>query len=181
MEKAKLVREIKRESLKRMEEAARSVEDFNNLLTMWDKLDANWERKQRYHGFYAGTYDMDRRISRGRGDFLDAIFGNAAEMYQLIEDFDISKLVDALRPKPKEVLYLSGLRLYTIQQIALVKGQTDRNILKMRTKMMDKLRDNLAERLFIRIDKEGIITTSQRHFLEPYCKAKAGEGAENGI
>ena len=168
-----LQREIKKMSLARMEEAARSVEDFNAVQVMWDKLDANWERKQRYYGFLTPTITIDWLVGRN-GEFLDIIFDNAEEMYQLIEDIDISQLVNALRTKPKEVLYLSAVRLYTIQQIALVKGQTDRNILKMKTKMMDKLRNNLSERLIIRIKIGGVITTSQRKFL-------AERGETNGI
>jgi hypothetical protein len=165
VERKKLIREIKREALTRMEEAARTESDFAAVEKQWDRLDENWERKQRYYGFLVETITLDW-LAVKNGDFLDIIFDSAEEMHQLIEDIDISELVKMLRPKPKDVLYLSAFHFYTIQQIALVKGQSDRNILKMRTRMITKLRDDLYERLLIRITKDGIITTSQRHFLQ---------------
>ena len=173
-----LKRELARLSLKRMEEAARTEDDFVAVQIMWDKLDANWERKQRYHGVL--HFADVNWILITRGNYLDIIFDSAEDMWQLIEDTDIALLVHALRPKPKEVLYLSAVRLYTIQQIAFVKGQTDRNILKMKTKMLDKLRDNLSERLIIRIKIGGVITTSQRKFLQPYINAETERGEANG-
>ena len=179
VEQKKLVREIKREALARMEEAARTENDFHAVSDMWDKLDANWERNQRYHGL---VYLADVNwVLIKRGNYLDIIFDRAEEMHQLIEDFDISKLVEALREKPKEVLYLSAIRFYTIQQIALVRGCTDRNVLKMKTKMLDGLRKSLSEKLHIRIENGGVITTSQRYFLEKYSKTESEEGDENGV
>ena len=59
MIREKLKREIKREALARMETAARSVKDFQEVEKMWDKLDANWERKQRYYGFLTPTITLD--------------------------------------------------------------------------------------------------------------------------
>ena len=169
-----LKREIARIALTRMEEAARTENDFVGVGKMWDKLDANQERKQRYHGFLTPTITLDWLVKL-KGEMLDIIFDSAEEMHNLIEDIDISRLVKALRPKPKDVLYLSAVRIYSIQQIAIVKGQSDRNILKMRTKMIDGLQKKLSERLLIRIEKNGIITTSQRKFLLSYTKLKDEE------
>ena len=168
-DKKLLKREVARLALSRMEEAARTENDFIVVEKMWDKLDENWERKQRYHGFLTPTITFDWILGQ-KGDFLDIIFDNAEEIYQLISDVDIAKLVYSLRPKPKDILYLNAIRLYTIQQIAFVKNQTDRNILKMRTKMLEKLRADLSEKLLNRIKNNGNITTSQRKFLESYLK-----------
>ena len=49
MGREQLVREAKREALARMEEAARTEEDFKAVVAQWDKLDENRERKERYH------------------------------------------------------------------------------------------------------------------------------------
>jgi len=49
MERKNLVSNIRREALARVEEAARSVEDFNTVIDMWNHLDENRERKERYH------------------------------------------------------------------------------------------------------------------------------------
>ena len=44
-----LKRDLRREALTRMEEAARTVEDFNVVTNEWDLLDSNRERKERYY------------------------------------------------------------------------------------------------------------------------------------
>lgn len=49
MAEKKLVRDMKREALIRMEEAARSPEDFYEVLKEWKLRDDNRERKERYH------------------------------------------------------------------------------------------------------------------------------------
>ena len=48
-EKQKLQRELRAEALARLEHAARTPEDFQKVIAWWDKLDANRERKERYH------------------------------------------------------------------------------------------------------------------------------------
>ena len=48
-----LKRDIHAIALKRMEDAARSVADFEDVIKQWDHLDNNRERKERYHEIYA--------------------------------------------------------------------------------------------------------------------------------
>ena len=47
--KKKLKRELEQEALARLESAARTVSDFENVIAWWDRLDANRERRERYH------------------------------------------------------------------------------------------------------------------------------------
>ena len=44
-----LVRETKAEALRRFEEAAQSLDDFKDVITTWNKLDQNRERRERYN------------------------------------------------------------------------------------------------------------------------------------
>ena len=48
-QKKQLVRDIKAAALERLEEAARTKEDFEKVIELWDKRDENRERKERYH------------------------------------------------------------------------------------------------------------------------------------
>ena len=48
-ERKKLKRELRAEALARLEDAARTQKDFENVIAWWDKLDANRERRERYH------------------------------------------------------------------------------------------------------------------------------------
>ena len=45
--RTKLKRELRAEAMTRLEEAARTEKDFENVVACWDKLDANRERKER--------------------------------------------------------------------------------------------------------------------------------------
>lgn len=45
----KLKRELEQEALACLEDSARTEEDFENVITWWNRLDANRERKERYH------------------------------------------------------------------------------------------------------------------------------------
>lgn len=91
-EKRKLKRELQAKALARLEDAARTVDDFR-LFTQWrDKLDANRERGERYHEIsrsgddipldygtakdgllFPNTLDSVLTKQMRRGDFIDVI------------------------------------------------------------------------------------------------------------
>lgn len=89
----KLKRELRAEALARLEDAARMQKDFENVIAWWDKLDANRERRERYHElsrsgddvpldygasvnelFFPNSLNdvLEKQIRKG--DFIDAIF-----------------------------------------------------------------------------------------------------------
>lgn len=92
-ERKKLKGELRAEALARLEDAARTQKDFENVIAWWDKLDANRERRERYHElsrsgddvpldygasanelFFPDTLnDVLEKLIR-KGDFIDAIF-----------------------------------------------------------------------------------------------------------
>ena len=48
-ERKKLKRELRAEALARLEDSARTQREFENVIAWWDRLDANRERRERYH------------------------------------------------------------------------------------------------------------------------------------
>ena len=54
-----LQRDLRRMALNRMEDAARTYEDFQEIVRVWDRLDANRERKERYHTISRGDVPLD--------------------------------------------------------------------------------------------------------------------------
>ena len=54
----KLKRDIEREALARLESAARTTDDFKNVVAWWDRLDNNRERKERYHEISRSGLDI---------------------------------------------------------------------------------------------------------------------------
>lgn len=99
-ERKKLRRELRAEALARLEDAARTQKDFENVIAWWDRLDANRERRERYHElsrsgddlpleygasvnelFFPDTLNDVLEKQLRKGDFLDMIFFTAPMTY----------------------------------------------------------------------------------------------------
>ena len=181
----KLKRELEREALSRLEDAARTEEDFQNVVTWWNRLDANRERKERYHEIGRSDVPLEWGMSPDeivipapiqhvyqkqiqKGDFLDAVFNCPFEMHELVTDADISKAIFALKDVQKELLYQFAIRGYSCQIIAAFRKQTDRNIRKIRDTMLRKLRKSYIQVLQQRIDNHIPLTKEEQLFYESY-------------
>lgn len=121
----KLKRELRAEAMTRLEEAARTEADFENVVKCWDKLDENRERKERYHEVgrsgvpleYGSAYGgsifpawmggpNSRAIRQGR--FLDVIFNCPHELHQMVGHQALSKTFRELDAEYKELLFFPG-------------------------------------------------------------------------
>ena len=207
MGRKQLVSEAKAAALARMEDAARTEDDFKAFVKRWNHLDNNRERRERsreigrsneemLHWDRINTNDEKGRLKPGldvviprpldniwwrqqlRGDFLDTIYDNALDMWQLIEDLDITALVKNLTDKQKQVLFLRAVRLCSAAQIACCHDKTDRAVRKLLTAALDSIRDKLAPLIREQIEAEyPQITLAKREFLEWYDKEKEKENA----
>ena len=185
----KLVREMKAEALDRMERSARSEADFNKITEMWDKLDANRERRERDHEILLGDTPVDSVVEYSQatviprwrndptehqlqsGNFLDYLFDCPYEMHDLLSREYMRKAVYSLKEDHKELLFFLYLRLYSPQRLALIRDQTDRNIRKVRDVALRKLRKRIYRDLD-RLKKKGYSGITQRElvFLETFDK-----------
>ena len=183
----KLVREMKAEALDRMERSARSEADFNKITEMWDKLDANRERREREHEIFLGDTPVDSVVEYSQatviprwrndpteqllqsGNFLDYLFDCPYEMHDLLSREYMRKAVYSLKDDHKELLFFLYLRLYSPQRLALIRDQTDRNIRKVRDVALRKLRKRVYRDLD-RLKKRGYpyFTQREREFLETF-------------
>ena len=153
-----LHREARALALRRIEESARTEEDFKEVIQWWDRLDANRERKERDHEtgrstvplewdadeFYVSgkpSYDMVLRRLLLAGDFLDFIFDHPETIHELVTDTDLSKILKELKPHLKNMLYYLFLRDYSTSEYAESIGQTDRNIRGIRETALKKIRE----------------------------------------
>jgi len=187
MERRQLVREIKRAALDRMEDAARTENDFKATIVQWDKLDENRERKERYHEMQRSEKTFEVGYTDGmifpipishpawreaiKGDFLSIIFDTAHEMWQLIEDLNIAILVKNLTDKQKEVLFLSAVRLCTSVHIACYQDKTDRDraVRKLLTATLTSIGDKLAPLILEQIKSQHPqMTLEKRNFIAWY-------------
>ena len=176
-----LKRELRAEALKRYEEAARTIQDFKNVHATWDKLDANRERRERYHELLRGDVPLDYQVDYAaasfvprwrndpterqmlRGDFLDYLFDCPYEMHDLTTKEYLRQIIMGLSRNHKEIFYFLFLRQFSPQYVALMRGQTDRNIRKVRDTVLRKIHKKMFKKL----------TKMQNHGYRPGAREAA--------
>ena len=186
-----LKREADRIALLRQEDAARTPYDFENLVATYNRLDENRERRERDSEIgrpqsylmldYTDGAIIPAPIGHRywkqllNGNFLEVIFDCPYDIHELVSDRAISELLWVLKEGQKEVLYYWEIREWKPQRIAALRGQTDRNILKLHAAMIEGLRYKLYMRLLPRFKKKLPLTASQQRFMENNF-SKYGEG-----
>lgn len=189
----RLKREIRAEAVRRLEEAARTEKDFQAVVEEWNKLDRNRERRERDHENLRGDVPLEYQAvpepkliphwmnnpayrQLMAGDFLDVLFDCPYEMHQLSADPFISGMIENLSEEHKEVLYFLSLRLYSTTQLAAIRGQSDRNIRKLRKIIRKKLQRQMYDHLCSK--PENGLTLRERRFLEEYSKIAKKQGKD---
>ena len=191
----RLKREMRAEAIRRLEEAARMEKDFRAVVEEWNKLDRNRERRERDHENLRGDVPLEyqavpepKLIPRWlnnpayrqlmAGNFLDILFDCPYEMHNLTADPFISRMVEKLSEEHKEVLYFLSLRLYSTTRLAAVRGQSDRNIRKLRKTIHKKLQRQMYDHLCGKQEHGGSLTLRERQFLEEYSKIARKQGKD---
>lgn len=189
----RLKREIRAEAVRRLEEAARTEKDFRAVVEEWNKLDRNRERRERDHENLRGDVPLEYQVvpepkliprwmnnpayrQLMAGDFLDVLFDCPYEMHQLSADPFISGMIENLSEEHKEVLYFLSLRLYSTTRLAAIRGQSDRNIRKLRKTIRKKLQRQMYDHLCSK--QENGLTLRERRFLEEYSKIAKKQGKD---
>ncbi len=157
-ERKLLKRELRAQALKRLEDSARTLKDYENLVVWYDRLDANRERRERYHElsrsgddvpldygasvnelFFPDTLNDVLEKQLRKGDFIDAIFYCPYDIHELVTEEYLSEILLELKEDHKELLFLWAVRLFSSTRIAKIREQSDRNIRKVRNTMLKKI------------------------------------------
>ena len=181
----KLKRELRAEALARLEDSARTQREFENVIAWWDRLDANRERRERYHELSRSGDDipLDYGVSANelffpdtlndvlekqlrKGDFIDAIFYCPYDIHELVTEEYLSKILWELNEEHKELLFLCAVRLFSSTRVAKIRNQSDRNIRKVRGTMLKKIRKKLLPALLDKVEKQQPMTLLEKDFLE---------------
>lgn len=184
-EHKKLKRELRAEALARLEDSARTQREFENVIAWWDRLDANRERRERYHELSRSGDDipLDYGVSANelffpdtlndvlekqlrKGDFIDAVFYCPYDIHELVTEEYLSKILWELNEEHKELLFLCAVRLFSSTRVAKIRNQSDRNIRKVRGTMLKKIRKKLLPALWDKAEKQQPMTLLEKDFLE---------------
>ncbi len=180
----RLKRELRAEALARIESAARTQDDFQKVVEIWDKLDANRERKERYHEVGRSDVPLDYEAAEDgicfprdlnsfiwkqvqKGEFIDAIYNCPHELQELVTEPYISKILSELSDEQKEILFYI-VKGYSTSKIACIRGQTDRNIRKVRKTLLKHIRKKMFE--YLTFNKQHNMTAQEKSFVKNYLK-----------
>ena len=167
--KTMLKRELRAIALKRLEDGARTVSDFEEVIKEWDLLDSNRERKERYHEIGRENIDSKKDVAPlaivipapinhaywrqlMKGDYIDIISNCPYEMHNSLSDEDYSKIIYNLKDDHKELIYFLYLRDFSTNQLAALRNQSDRNIRGVRSTILGQIEKKV---LMILVDKQG--------------------------
>ena len=133
---------------------------FENLVKEFDKEDYNNERKhirsERRDHFNITTMDsafdpddMESYIPPklltlcNPKDWEDIIFSeNAEDLPELVEDRMLHYILKKLPQAQRDVFYYRVIKGYTAEEIAELRGTSDRNIRKLYEKALQRIREN---------------------------------------
>ena len=166
--KTMLKRELRAIALKRLEDGARTVSDFEEVIKEWDHLDSNRERKERYHEIGRENIDSKKDVAPlaiviptpinhaywrqlMKGDFIDIISNCPYEMHNSLSDEDYSKIIYDLKDDHKELIYFLYLRDFTTNKLAALRNQSDRNIRGVRSTILGQIEKKV---LMILVDRQ---------------------------
>lgn len=184
-EHTKLKRELREQALHIIQDAARTQAEFEKLVVMWNELDKNRERRERYHEIRCAEVPVNSISVRNgmifpqwlmqfdvrqvqRGEFLDVIFDCPFLIHELVTDDALTKAIYDLKDVHKLLLFFLAVRQYSCQRVAEMQGQSDRNIRKVRTTIVNKIQKRLYQELNRRKAAGITLTHFQIEFLKSY-------------
>jgi hypothetical protein len=180
-----LQKEARREAMFMIEDAARTEKEYNEVTILWDCIETveSWrlakQEPKRTDILTENVLNRSETIIPApinhiwwrelfKGSFIDVIFDCPYEIQELTSSRPVYDLIKGLEEKQKEILYYLAIRLWTPQRIAVMRGQTDRNIRKVYSNMIDDIRIKLYKRLYPRYEAFLPLTVSQVAFVERY-------------
>ena len=133
------------------------------------------ENREKYSGrIFPASLDTAESKLLLSGKFLDLIYDCPYEMHGLLADSVLSAMVENLSDVQKETLYFLSLQFVSTVQLACMRGQSDRNIRKVRDtytrKMQRKLYDHLKNKA------AGSLSLREREFISLYESALTQKG-----
>ena len=192
-ETKKLKRDLQREALARLENAARTTADFHNVVSWWNRLDSNRERRERYHEVSRSGLDIpldygaaldgevipydvnDVLIKQIRkGDYIDVIFHCPFELNELVTDGDLSKILKKLCDEHKEIIFNNIVRGTSTKALGKIREQSDRNIRKVRATALKKIHKALLKVLLSRKEKGYPLTMEEKQLIEKALDGSKG-------
>ncbi len=185
----RIAQSVREEALRRLELSARTTAEFQTLVHWYDREEQSRMRRERRYenlrGDAALEYDalsdgdilpisMSQPTFRQicRGEFDDYLANCLFEMHDLTDRAHIRKIVKNLKLDHKEIVYFLGVRLYSTQKMADLRGQSERNIRKVRDTVRRRIHRKLYETLMELAESGSELIHLEQDFLRTYTPTK---------
>ena len=181
----RVAQSVREEALRRLELSARTAAEFQSVVNWYDREEqSRMRRERRYESLRGNTlieylapddggivpHSMSCPTFRQicRGEFDDLLCNCLFRMHDLTDRDHLRQIVMNLKQDHKEILYFLGVRLHSSQQLALLRGQTERNIRKVRGTVQRKIHKKLFAALTELAKENGELTHQEQAFLKEY-------------
>ena len=178
-------RDVWMESLRRLEQAARTTTDFRNLSGWYDYLEDLEKDRARKHEilrngddypieygenenstlFSGGLGNVISRQMR-KGDLLDYLYCKPDTLYELVTTDYMIHFMKAIDKDERELFYYKVLEDLSNKEVAEMRGHTDRAIRKAWDKLLFHLKQRTMGVLIFRSDKNYSYTGDEQRFLD---------------
>ena len=190
----RVAQSVREEALRRLELSARTKSDYQAVVSWYDREEQSRMRKERRYESLRGDtpleYDAlpDGDVLPGsmsqptfkqicRGEFDDFLANCLFEMHDLTDKDHLREIVMNLKLDHKEIVYFLGIRLYPTKKLAALRGQSERNIRKVRDTVRRRIHRQLYEALSKQLLRRYAPTHQEQSFMEKYNPATKEDAA----
>ena len=193
----RVAQSVREEALRRLELSARTAAEFQSVVSWYDREEQSRMRRERRYESLRGDTPVEYLAPTGddivphsmscptfrqicRGEFDDLLCNCLFRMHDLTDRDYLRQIVMNLKQDHKEVLYFLGVRLYSSQQLALLREQTERNIRKVRGTVPRKIHKKLFAAITELAKENGELTHQEQAFLKEYQFTQRRRSAHDG-
>ena len=177
----RLAKSMREEALRRLELSARTTAEFQNVVEWYDREEKSRMRKERRYEVTQGDMLIEAILSDG-GNIVPNSMGRPTFQQICRGEFDdflanciFRQIILNLKQDHKEILYFLGIRRYSVQQLADLREQSERNVRKVRGTVHRKLQKQVYEALRELDCQNEALTLQEQRFLNEYAESSQTE------
>ena len=193
----RVAQSVREEALRRLELSARTAAEFQSIVSWYDREEQSRMRRERRYENLRGDTPVEYLAPTGddivphsmscptfrqicRGEFDDFLCNCLFRMHDLTDRAHLRKIILGLKLDHKEIIYFLGIRLYPTKLLADLRGQTERNIRKVRGTVQRKIRKKLFAALTELSEANAELTHQEQAFLKVYKLTQRRQAAHDG-
>ncbi len=192
----RIAQSVREEALRRLELSARTMSEFQELVDWYDREEESRMRRERRYETLRGDVPLESGALPGghilphsmsqptfrqicRGEFDDYLNTCLFMMHDLTERVHLREIIMNLKLDHKEILFFLGIRLYPTHKLAELRGQTERNIRKVRDTVQRRIHRKLYAALTVLQQSGDELIHLEQDFLRDYAPPKRRHSSDD--